>query len=207
MAAQHATHSVPPRAHDSARIASGATLGDGCEIRADAVIGAHAHIGTGTIIGARSYVGRAVLVGKGCVIDHDAQLHEPALIEDSVQIGPSVVLANRAALALGGAPSPHGGGVDLDILHGIVVRSGAVIGAGAVCAAPLVIGRWAIIEPDAFVTTDVPDHAVVAGNPARQIGWVGRTRTPLINVDGDLWQCPATGESYRLTDGTMRLEP
>lgn len=206
MTPHRTAHSVPARTHDSARIASGVTLGDACEIHADVVIGAHAHVGTGTIIGARSYVGRAVLVGKGCVIENDVQLHEPALIEDSVQIGAGAVLANGAALALGGTPNPDAPPVDLDILHGVIVRAGAVIGAGAICAAPLVVGRWAIIEPGAYVTGDVPDHAVMAGNPGRQIAWVGRTRTPLINVGGQIWQCPATGESYRLTDGTMQRE-
>jgi len=207
MTPQHTAHSVPSRTHDSARIASGVTLGDACEIHAEVVIGAHAHVGTGTIVGARSYIGRAVLVGKGCVIENDVQLHEPALIEDSVQIGAAVVLSNGAAVAPGVVRRSDTGPVDLDVLHGVVVRAGAVIGAGAVCAAPLVVGRWAIIEPGAHVTGDVPDHAVFAGNPAQQIGWVGRTRTPLINVGGPVWQCPATGESYRLHKGAMRREP
>jgi UDP-2-acetamido-3-amino-2,3-dideoxy-glucuronate N-acetyltransferase len=225
MASELLAHTVPPRVHDSARVASGVALGDGCEIRAEAVVGAHAHIGTGTIIGARSYVGRTVFVGKGCVVEDDVQLHEPALIEDSVQIGAGAILANGAALELAGvvgarpgSPNAAGGGRSrqgrqdaavaavsgADILHGVIVRAGAVIGAGAVCTAPLIVGRWAVIEPGAVVSGDIPDHAVMAGNPAQQVAWVGRTRTPLINVEGELWQCPATGESYRLSGGAMR---
>lgn len=208
MASRLLPHTVPPRVHEEARVASGVTLGDSCEIRAEAVVGAHAHIGTGTIIGARSYVGRAVFVGKGCVVEHDVQLHEPALVEDSVQIGPGAILANDTALGLGGVPfpGPATAPADQDVLHGVIVRSGAVIGAGAVCAAPLIVGRWAIVESGAVVSGDIPDHAVMAGRPARQIAWVGRTLTPLVHLGDDRWQCPATGESYRLQKGIMRRD-
>ena len=88
---------------------------------------------------------------------------------------------------------------------GVTVRTGASIGARAVCIAPVTIGRWAMVAAGAVVTKDVPDFALVAGVPARRIGWVGRAGAPL-EPDGDeRWVCPTTGERYEEHGGELRL--
>jgi UDP-2-acetamido-3-amino-2,3-dideoxy-glucuronate N-acetyltransferase len=71
-----------------------------------------------------------------------------------------------------------------------------------VCIAPLRIGRWALVAAGAVVTRDVPDYAIVAGVPARRVGWVGRAGIPLV-LTGGLFRCPATGDSYQETDGAL----
>ena len=76
-----------------------------------------------------------------------------------------------------------------------VLLAGASIGARAVCVAPVSIGRWALVAAGAVVVRDVPDHALVAGVPARQLGWVGRAGVPL-EERGEEWWCPRTGERY-----------
>jgi serine acetyltransferase len=71
-----------------------------------------------------------------------------------------------------------------------------------VCIAPVRIGAWALVAAGAVVAKDVPAYALMVGVPARRIGWVGRAGRPL-ERDGDDWVCPATGERYRETDGTL----
>jgi serine acetyltransferase len=68
------------------------------------------------------------------------------------------------------------------------------------------IGRWAIIAAGSVVTKDVPDFALVVGNPARQVGWVGRSGWRLIQDENSfLFVCPRTGEKYKIVDGKMDL--
>ncbi|MBC7596937.1 MAG: N-acetyltransferase, partial [Kineosporiaceae bacterium] len=76
----------------------------------------------------------------------------------------------------------------------------------AVCVAPLTIGRWAMVAAGATVTKDVPDFALVAGAPAKQIGWVGRSGSRLEEYDRDRWRCPTTDERYAESDGVLTLE-
>jgi serine acetyltransferase len=66
------------------------------------------------------------------------------------------------------------------------------------------IGRWALVAAGAVVTADVPDHALVAGTPARQIGWVGHHGHRLVE-DDSMWRCPVTGDLYR--EGAAGLQP
>ena len=84
----------------------------------------------------------------------------------------------------------------------VVVREGASIGARAVCVAPVVVGRWAMVAAGATVVHDVPDFGLVAGTPARRIGWVGRAGRRLVDEDGVL-RCPVTQTTYVERDGVL----
>ena len=72
----------------------------------------------------------------------------------------------------------------------------------AVCVAPVRIGAWATVAAGAVVTKDVPDFGLVAGVPARRIGWVGKAGAPL-RQEGEQWVCPLTGAVYRERDGVL----
>ena len=72
------------------------------------------------------------------------------------------------------------------------------------CVAPVTLGRWSMVAAGAVVTRDVPDFALVAGVPARRIGWVGRAGVPLEETGPGAWRCPRTGEEYTETDGLLR---
>jgi UDP-2-acetamido-3-amino-2,3-dideoxy-glucuronate N-acetyltransferase len=86
---------------------------------------------------------------------------------------------------------------------GVVVSEGASLGARAVVCAGCMIGRWALVAAGAVVTRDVPDFALVAGVPARRIGWVGRAGLRLAADGAGRWRCPQTGENYEEKDGIL----
>jgi acetyltransferase-like isoleucine patch superfamily enzyme len=87
---------------------------------------------------------------------------------------------------------------------GVTIDDGAAIGARSVCVAPVRIGAWALVAAGSVVTRDVPAHALVAGVPARQIGWVSRTGTRLQErPDGSL-EDPASGAVHDVIDGQLK---
>jgi acetyltransferase-like isoleucine patch superfamily enzyme len=123
-------------------------------------------------------------------------------LEDGVFIGPSVVLTNDTYPR---AINPDGsikGGDDWELV-GVTIKRGAAIGARAVCVAPVTIGAWATVAAGAVVIKDVPDHALMVGVPARQVGWVGKAGRPLRSDSGG-WVCPATGQRYEAVGETIQ---
>jgi acetyltransferase-like isoleucine patch superfamily enzyme len=84
------------------------------------------------------------------------------------------------------------------------IESGASLGAGVITVAGVKIGKWAMVAAGAVVTTDVPDHALFAGVPARQIGWVSEEGFKLEAFEGELLRCPSSEKVFRL-DATGKL--
>lgn len=160
-------------------------------------------VGERSSIGRHAYIGPGVRIGADCKIQNQALVYEPAFVEDGVFIGPGVVFTNDRFPRAVTPDSRQKGPEDWEAV-GVTVRSGASIGARAVCVAPIVIGEWATVAAGAVVTRDVPAHAIVGGVPARRLGWVGRSGHPL-EWRGEVLVDPATGDSYREVEGV--LEP
>jgi UDP-2-acetamido-3-amino-2,3-dideoxy-glucuronate N-acetyltransferase len=185
----------------SAEVSSAATVHPSAHVWGLAQVREGARIGAQCIVSRGVYIGSGVTIGDRVKIQNFAQIYEPAIIEDGVFIGPAVVLTNdlypravtpdgRLATAKDWRPA------------GVTVRQGASIGARAVCVAPVVVGCWAMIAAGATVVRDVPDFALVAGTPARQIGWVGRAGHRLLD-QGGRWRCPVTGANYVESNGIL----
>lgn len=182
-----------------------ATIGAGSKIWHLAQIREYASIGQGSIIGRGVYIGPGVIVGKNCKIQNYALVYEPTHLEDGVFVGPGVIFTNDLhprAINLDGTPKTSD---DWEPV-GVTVRTGAAIGAGAVCIAPITIGCWALVAAGSVVTADVADFALVAGTPARRIGWVGRSGVALRDAEHGRFVCPQTNEQYREIDGILYLE-
>jgi acetyltransferase-like isoleucine patch superfamily enzyme len=180
-----------------AQVHETATLGAGTTVWELAQVREGARVGAGCVVGRGVYVGVGVQIGDNVKLQNYALVYEPAELGDGVFVGPAVVLTNdqypRAVEPDG--RRKHGG--DWEPV-GVTVGAGASLGAHSVCVAPVRIGRWAMVAAGAVVTKDVPDFALVAGVPARRIGWVGRAGVRLVESAGELgvWTCPRTGARY-----------
>ena len=180
----------------SADVSEEAILGEGCQIWHLAQVRENAVLGDNCIVGRGAYIGSGVQIGANSKIQNYALVYEPAHLGPGTFIGPAAVLTNdlypRAVTPGGQRKDGH----DWEPV-GVTVLEGASIGARAVCVAPVTIGRWAMVAAGSTVVKDVPDFALVAGTPARRIGWVGRSGHRLETTDETEWACPITGEKYR----------
>ncbi|MBB5139913.1 acetyltransferase-like isoleucine patch superfamily enzyme [Thermocatellispora tengchongensis] len=186
----------------SADVDETAELGEGTAVWHLAQVREGARLGRGCILGRGAYVGPGVRIGDNVKLQNYALVYEPAVLEDEVFVGPAAVLTNDVfprSTDVDGALKRDG---DWQA-DGVVVRRGASVGARAVVVAGRTIGRYALVAAGAVVTRDVPDFALVAGVPARRIGWVGRAGVTLVEKGPGRWACPRTGEEYTEAEGVL----
>ncbi|MEU4653998.1 acyltransferase [Streptomyces sp. NPDC023723] len=188
----------------TAQVDETATVGDGSTVWDLAQIREDARLGRGCIVGRGAYVGPGVRIGDHVKLQNYALVYEPAVLADGVFVGPAAVLTNDYFPRSVDVEGRLKRGGDWQAVA-VVVDEGASLGARSVCVAPVRVGRWALVAAGAVVTRDVPDFALVAGVPARRIGWVGRAGVRLTeraDTPGG-WECPETGALYEEKDGGL----
>lgn len=179
--------------HDTAVVDDGVEIGAGTKIWHFSHVLGRVRMGKNCVVGQNVTIGPDVTVGDRVKIQNNVSVYKAVVLEDDVFCGPSCVFTNvltpRAFVERKNEFAPT------------VVRQGATIGANSTIVCGNTIGRYAMVGAGAVVTKDVPDFALVVGNPARPMGWVSRTGERL----SDDLVCPRTGERYR--EGPNGLEP
>ena len=196
------------RIHASADVEPEVSVGPRTSVWHRAQLRTGEHIGADCVIGRDVFIDEGVEIGDRVKIQNAALIYHGVTVEDGVFIGPNAILTNdrfpRASTA-GGAVARAGDWT----VSPIRLRTGASIGAGAVVVAGWDVGRYATVGAGAVVTHDVPDHALVVGNPARRIGWVCTCGQRLVDGDGkaapaDLAgpaACPACSTQFDVSAG------
>lgn len=181
--------------HSSAIVDPGAELGAGTRVWHFAHVCAGARIGAGCSLGQNVFVGNDVRIGDRVRVQNNVSIYDAVTLEDEVFCGPSMVFTN--------VYNPRAAVPRKDAYRRTLVRRGASIGANATIVCGVTVGEYAFVAAGAVVNRDVPAYALVAGVPARQIGWISahgeRLALPLSGA-GEA-RCPATGEPYVLRDG------
>lgn len=158
--------------HSSSIIDEGAEIGDGTKVWHFCHIMSGAMIGSDCILGQNCFVAKGVILGNNIKVQNNVSIYQGVICEDEVFLGPSMVFTNVI--------NPRSGIDKKDEFKSTLVKKGATIGANATILCGVTIGSYAMIGAGAVITKDIPDHALVVGNPGKQIGWVdkfGNTRT------------------------------
>jgi UDP-2-acetamido-3-amino-2,3-dideoxy-glucuronate N-acetyltransferase len=173
---------------EGARIGAGTRIWHFCHVMPGATIGERCSLGQNCV------VMPGVVIGNNVKIQNNVSVYEGVELEDDVFCGPSMVFTNvgtpRSAVSRRGE------------YERTLVRRGATIGANATVVCGVTLGRYAFVGAGAVVTRDVRDHALVVGNPARQIGWMCRCGERLQLADGR-GTCVRCGTAYAERGGTL----
>jgi UDP-2-acetamido-3-amino-2,3-dideoxy-glucuronate N-acetyltransferase len=185
--------------HDTAVVDEGAEIGDGSRIWHFVHVGSGARIGRDVVLGQNVFVAGGAVIGDRCKVQNNVSIYDGVVLEEEVFCGPSMVFTN--------VMNPRAGIERKDEFCQTRVGRGATLGANCTIVCGANVGCYAFIGAGAVVTRDIKDHALVAGVPARQIGWISRHGEKLeLPVEGDgEASCPATGERYALEQGVCRV--
>lgn len=173
-----------------------ACVDSGSEIGADTKVWHFSHIMKGARLGARCVIGQNVnvdggtIIGNNVKIQNNVSVYTGTIVEDDVFLGPSCVLTNVI--------NPRAQVNRHSLYETTRLKRGCTIGANATIVCGVTIGRYAFVGAGAVVTKDVPDYALVIGNPARQAGWMSRHGHKLgpSGADG-VMRCPESGYRYQ----------
>ena len=182
-------------AHETAIIDEGCDIGEGTKIWHFSHIMPNCKIGENCNIGQNVVISPEVVLGKNVKIQNNVSIYTGVQCEDDVFLGPSMVFTNvinpRSAVNRRGEYAQT------------IVRKGASIGANATIVCGNNIGSYALIGAGAVVTKDVPNYALLVGNPARQIGWVSEYGHRLEFNELGIAICPESKQEYKITNESV----
>ncbi len=183
-------------AHETAVIDDGSVIGGGTKIWHFSHIMTRCRIGENCNIGQNVVVSPDVILGNNVKVQNNVSIFTGVTCEDDVFLGPSMVFTN--------VTNPRSRVVRRDKYESTNVGKGASIGANATIICGNDIGAYSFIGAGAVVTRNVPDYALVIGNPARQTGWMSEYGHKLDFDSKGEALCPESGEKYLLQDGKVR---
>lgn len=186
---------IAAKIHPTASVSELAKIGAGTRIWNHCQVRENVSIGENCILGKDSYVDFGVQIGDNVKIQNGAYIYHGTTIESGVFIGPGAIFTNDKKPR---AINPDGtlkGADDWEVGQ-TLVKYGASIGAGAIILPGITIGQFALVGAGAVVTHDVPDHALVIGNPARQVGYVCKCATKLVEEGNGQYRCPVCNIQY-----------
>ena len=176
--------------HETAEVSELAQIGDGTKIWNLVQVREESVIGKNCILSKNVYIDKGVQIGNGVKIQNNVNVYHGVTIEDDVFLGPSMTFTNDL--------HPRAFNNDWKVTD-TLVKKGAAIGANATIVCGNVIGRYAMVGAGSVVTKDVLDYALVAGNPAKQIGWVCKCGEKL----NPAYACEVCKKNYRKTDAGL----
>jgi UDP-2-acetamido-3-amino-2,3-dideoxy-glucuronate N-acetyltransferase len=162
---------MPYIAHATAIVDAGAEIGDGTRIWHWAHVSGGARIGTRCSIGQNVYIGNKVIIGTNCKIQNNVSVYDNVTLEDDVFCGPSMVFTNVI--------NPRSHVPRKDEYRDTLVKRGATLGANCTIVCGVTLGEYAFVGAGAVVIRNVPDYALLVGNPARVVGWMCACGTKL----------------------------
>lgn len=184
-------------AHETAVVDDGCTIGEGVKIWHFSHIMPNCVIGDKCNIGQNVVISPEVILGKNVKIQNNVSIYTGVTCEDDVFLGPSMVFTNVI--------NPRSAVNRKDQYAKTNVGKGASIGANATIVCGHDIGKFAFIGAGAVVTKNVPDYALVVGNPARQLGWVSEYGHRLTFDEHGIAFCPETNQKYQLLDKVVTM--
>lgn len=186
--------------HESSYVDEPCEIGEGTKIWHFSHVMADSKIGRGCNIGQNVVISPKVVIGDNVKIQNNVSVYTGVVLEDDVFCGPSMVFTN--------VTNPRSHVSRKDEYRRTLVRRGASIGANATVVCGNTIGRYAFIGAGAVVTRDIPDYAMVVGNPARIVGWMCQCGVKLDfaeSATSERATCSACGISYT-TEGGLVIE-
>jgi UDP-2-acetamido-3-amino-2,3-dideoxy-glucuronate N-acetyltransferase len=193
---KHSQQQRPYFVHESAYADAGAEIGAGTKIWHFSHVMKGAQIGERCVIGQNVNIDGGTIIGNNVKIQNNVSIYTGVVIEDDVFLGPSCVLTNVS--------NPRSQVNRHSLYETSWFKRGCTIGANATIVCGVTIGRYAFVAAGTVVTKDVPDYALVVGNPSRQIGWMSRHGHRLTSPNREgIMVCPESGYRYRETEPGM----
>jgi len=189
---------APAYVHPTAIVHESAVLGEGTKVWHFSHIMKGARVGERCIFGQNCHVANDVIIGNNVKVQNNVSIYTGTIVEDDVFLGPSCVLTN--------VTNPRSQVNRHALYEKTLIRRGATIGANATIVCGIELGRYCFIGAGAVVAKDVPDYALMVGNPARHVGWMSRHGHRLRDPDAEgIMRCPESGFRYaEVRPGVLR---
>lgn len=186
--------------HPTAIVDEGAQIGEGSRVWHWVHISGGARIGSDCSFGQNVFVGNSVVIGNNCKVQNNVSVYDNVTLEDDVFCGPSMVFTN--------VYNPRSAVSRKDEYRNTLVKRGVTLGANSTVVCGTTLGEYAFVAAGAVINRDVKPYALMAGVPARQIGWMSqfgeRLNLPLLGNSEAL--CPHSGLTYVLRDSLCSVQ-